>query len=186
MHSLGAQQGTKTIAVTRVLSVPRSPATVGSSMLRLTVKKKIKIPHNTGLCIMMTSYMETFSALLAICAGNSPVPGEFPAHRPLTRSFDVFFDLCLNKRLSKQSWGWWFETLSSPLWRHSDVGHPPVAGVSHHKKPVMRKAFPSHEGSLDPMCCEIASPMDYRTNSQLWEKFSHEHLLSCTLQSWPI
>ena len=62
--------------------------------------------------------METFSALLAICAGNSPVPGEFPAQRPVTRSFDVFFDLRLNKRLSKQWWGWWFETPSSPLWRH--------------------------------------------------------------------
>ena len=62
--------------------------------------------------------METFSALLAICAGNSPVPGEFPAQRPVTRSFDVSFDLRLNKRLSKQSWGWWFETLSRPLWRH--------------------------------------------------------------------
>ena len=37
--------------------------------------------------------METFSALLAICAGNSPVPGEFLAQRPVTRSFDVFFDL---------------------------------------------------------------------------------------------
>ena len=62
--------------------------------------------------------METFSALLAICAGNSPVPGEFPAQRPVTRSFDVFFDLRLNKWLSKQSWGWWFDTLSCPLWRH--------------------------------------------------------------------
>ena len=62
--------------------------------------------------------METFSKLLAICAGNSPVPGEFPAQRPVTRSFDVFFDLRLNKRLSKQSWGWWFETPSCPLWRH--------------------------------------------------------------------
>ena len=61
--------------------------------------------------------METFSALLAICAGNSPVPGEFPALRPVTWSFDVFFDLRLNKRVSKQSWGWWFETLSHPLWR---------------------------------------------------------------------
>ena len=40
--------------------------------------------------------METFSALLAICAGNSPVPGEFPTQRPVTRSFDVFFDLRLN------------------------------------------------------------------------------------------
>ena len=44
--------------------------------------------------------METLSALLAICAGNSPVPGEFPAQRPVTRSFHVFFDLRLNKPLS--------------------------------------------------------------------------------------
>ena len=62
--------------------------------------------------------METFSALLAICAGNSSVPGEFAAQRPETRSFDVFFDLRLNKRSSKQSWGWWFEKPSRPLWRH--------------------------------------------------------------------
>ena len=47
--------------------------------------------------------METFSELLAICAWNSPVPGEFPAQRPVTRSFDVFFDFLPNKRLSKQS-----------------------------------------------------------------------------------
>ena len=40
--------------------------------------------------------------------GNSPVTGEFPAQRPAMRSFDVFFDLHLNVRLSKQSWGWWF------------------------------------------------------------------------------
>ena len=66
--------------------------------------------------------METFSALLAICAGNSPVPGEFPTQRPVTRSFDVYFDLRPNKRLSKQSWGWWFETLSCSLWRHRNGG----------------------------------------------------------------
>ena len=62
--------------------------------------------------------METFSALLAICAGNSTVSGEFPAQRPVTRSFDVFFDLRPNKRLNKQWWGWWFETPLCSLWRH--------------------------------------------------------------------
>ena len=41
--------------------------------------------------------MEIFSALLAICAGNSPVIGEFPAQRSVTQSFDVFFDLRPNK-----------------------------------------------------------------------------------------
>ena len=51
--------------------------------------------------------METFSVLLVICAGNSPVTDEFPVQRPVTRSFDVFFDLRRNKRLSKQWRGWW-------------------------------------------------------------------------------
>ena len=64
--------------------------------------------------------METFSASLAICAVNSLVTSEFTAQRPMTRSFDVFFDLHLYKRLSKQSWGWWFETPSRPLWCHSN------------------------------------------------------------------
>ena len=50
--------------------------------------------------------------------GEFTGPGEFPTQRPVTRSFDVFFDLRLNKRLSKHSWGWWFETLSWSLWRH--------------------------------------------------------------------
>ena len=62
--------------------------------------------------------METFSALMAICAGNLQVTGEFPAQRPVTRSFDIFFNLHLNKRLSKQWWGWWFEKPSCPLRRH--------------------------------------------------------------------
>ena len=65
--------------------------------------------------------MEAFSTLLALCAGNSPVTGEFPTQKPVTRSFDVFFDMHLNKRLTKQSWGWWFETPSRPLRRHSNA-----------------------------------------------------------------
>ena len=64
--------------------------------------------------------METSSALLTLCVGNSPV-SEFPSQRPVARSFDVFFDLRLNKRLSKQSWGWWYETPSCSLWRHCNV-----------------------------------------------------------------
>ena len=74
--------------------------------------------------------METFSALLAICAGNSPVPGEFSAQRPVTQRFDVFFDLRLNKRLSKHSWGWWFETLSCPLWCHCNDLFSDISSLS--------------------------------------------------------
>ena len=62
--------------------------------------------------------METFSTLLALCEGNSPVTREFPSQRPVTRSLDVFFHRDLNKRLSKQSRRWWFETLSCSLRRH--------------------------------------------------------------------
>ena len=71
------------------------------------------------MCHMTSSnLMETFSALLALCASKSPVTGEFPSQRPVTRSLDVFFDLRLNKRFSKQSWGWWFEKQLHSLWRH--------------------------------------------------------------------
>ena len=62
--------------------------------------------------------METLSTLLAICAGNSPVTDELPTQRPVTRSFDVFFYLRLNKRLHKQWWGWWFGMPSRPLCLH--------------------------------------------------------------------
>ena len=58
---------------------------------------------------MMSSNIN-ISALLALCAGNSPVTGVFPSQRPVARRVDVFFDLRLNKRLSEHSRGWWFET----------------------------------------------------------------------------
>ena len=65
--------------------------------------------------------METFSALLAFCAGNSPVTGEFPVQRPVTQSFDVFLYLPPNQQLSKR-WGRrWFETPSRSLWRHGNT-----------------------------------------------------------------
>ena len=49
--------------------------------------------------------MGTSSALLALCVGNSPVTGEFPWQRPVTWSFDAFFDLRLNKRSNNQDAG---------------------------------------------------------------------------------
>ena len=72
--------------------------------------------YHDRIALWWRHQMETFSALLALCAGNSSVTGEFPAQRPVTRSFDVFFDMCLNKWLDKQSWGWWCETPSCSLW----------------------------------------------------------------------
>ena len=60
----------------------------------------------------------------AICAGNSPLTGEFPSQRPVTQHFDVLFGLRLNERLSKQWWGWCFEAPSRPLWRHNNAQEP--------------------------------------------------------------
>ena len=65
--------------------------------------------------------MKTFSVFLALFAGNSPVTGEFPSQRTMTRSFDVFFDLRLNKWLSKQSRCRCFEPQQRSLWRHCNV-----------------------------------------------------------------
>ena len=99
----------------------------GDMWISLTKDQKCERRFRAGvLCKTVNSswwrhQMETFPALLALCAGNSPVTGEFPSQRPVTRSFDVSFDLRLNKRLGKQSWGWWFETPSWSLWRHRNV-----------------------------------------------------------------
>ena len=65
--------------------------------------------------------MEAFSALLALCAGISPVNGEFPSQRPVTQSYDVVLDLPLNKGFSKQLRHQWYETQSCSLWRHCNV-----------------------------------------------------------------
>ena len=70
--------------------------------------------------IMTLSNGNIFRVTGPLC-GEFTAPGEFPAQRPVTRSFNVFFDLRLNKRLSKQPWGWWFEMPLWSLWRHCNV-----------------------------------------------------------------
>ena len=76
---------------------------------------------------MMTSSNGNIFRVTGPLCGEFTGPGEFPAQRPVTRSFDVFFHLRLNKRLSKQPWGWWFETPGLSLWRHRNVDiHPPA------------------------------------------------------------
>ena len=71
---------------------------------------------------MMSSNGNIFRVTGPLC-GEFSGPGEFPTQRPVTQSFDVFFDLRLNKRLSKQPWGWWFEAPSWSLWRHRNGGN---------------------------------------------------------------
>ena len=80
-----------------------------------------KISSNRWRLFMMTSSNGNIFRVTGPLCGDFTGPGEFPTQRPVTRSFDVFFDLRLNKRLSKHSWGWWFEKLSYSLWRHHNV-----------------------------------------------------------------
>ena len=77
--------------------------------------------HKTDSSSWWRHQMETFSALLALCEENPSVTGEFPAQRPVTQNFDVFFDLRLKKRLSKQSRRRWLETPPCSLWRHCNL-----------------------------------------------------------------
>ena len=90
----------------------------------LTITMLIDFAHCRMARVIITQFIMMMSSngnifrVTGHLWGNSPVPGEFPAQWPVTRSFDVFFDLRLNTQLSKQSWGTWFETLSHPLWRH--------------------------------------------------------------------
>ena len=67
--------------------------------------------------------MESFSALQALFERNPPVTGGLPSLRTVTRNFDDFFDLGLNKRLSKQTRRRWFETPSHPWWHHCNAYH---------------------------------------------------------------
>ena len=106
-------------------------------------------------------------------------PGEFPTQRPVTRSFGVFFDLRLNKRLNKQSWGWWFETLSRPSWRHrNDNGNPrtwknslhiegtpwTVTAVLIHVDHIPMPSF-CHSSALNHTCIEL--PISIHSNRYL-------------------
>ena len=98
--------------------------------------------------------METFSGSLAFCAENSPVTGEFPSQRPVTRSFDVFFHLCLNKRLSKQSWVRWFETPLHSLWRHcNDIKTP--------DKPYVKSRQWTNQDQLTHICVNKSGPLGF-------------------------
>ena len=74
-------------------------------------------------CSMMTSWNGNIFRVTGPLCGEFTGPGKFPTQRPVTRTFDVFFDLRLNKRLSKQPWEWWFETPSWSLWRQCNGHH---------------------------------------------------------------
>ena len=69
----------------------------------------------------MTSSNGNIFRVTGLCAVPTTVTGEFPSQKPVTRIFDVFFDLRPNKRSGKESWGWWFGTPLCSLWRYCNV-----------------------------------------------------------------
>ena len=85
----------------------------------------LRLSHETvvwALChTMMTSWNRNIFHVSGHLCGEFTAHRWIPAWRPVTRSFDVFFDLRLNQRFSKQSVGWWFETPSHPLWHHCNI-----------------------------------------------------------------
>ena len=101
---------------------------------------------------MMTSSNGNIFRVTGHLCGEFTVPGEVPAQRPVTRNFDVFFYLRLNKRLSKQSCGWWFETLSRPLRRHCNG----FISVSEQGLSQWEKTLYMH-GMLHATCTSIAT-----------------------------
>ena len=90
------------------------------TIIRIWQEVHICSDASKSICMMMYSNAN-ISALLDLCVGNSPITGESPSQRPVTRSFEASFDLRLSTRLSKQSRRRWFETPSRSLWRHSNV-----------------------------------------------------------------
>ena len=103
--------------------------------------------HRPPIRPMMTSPNGNIFRVTGHLCGEFTVPGEFPAQKPVTRSFDVFFDLRMNERLSEQSWGWWFETLSRPLWHHCNA----LA----YKSTIAAKSHMWHFGAYNSLgiCC---------------------------------
>ena len=122
-------------------------------------------------CLLVTRILswwrhqiETFSALLALCVGYSPVTAEFPAQRPVTRSFDVFVDLRLNRRLRKQSRCRWFGTPSRSLWRHCNVVAMPLT--------AMVLAMERISGSFSCRRMDFKDPCDFSIEKWLRCKYT--------------
>ena len=119
----------------------------GQSHSMVTEHEYQSFDHPTAYIMMTSSNGNIFRVTGLLCVGNSPLTSEFPTQRQVTRSFDVFFGLRLNKRFSKQSSGWWFETPSRPLWRLCNDG-----------------------GSLGGLSCSIFRPCYWETKIGVYRR----------------
>ena len=146
---------------------------------------------------MMTSSNGNMFRVTGPLCGEFTGPGEYPSQRPVTRSFDVYFDLRLNKRLSKQSWGWWFETPLWSIWRQCNgnafritVPLSPVDSL--YKGPVMRSFDVSHNKMLNKHFIDLWSWTPWRScdvtvmHGQIIAGSYHHTLLYCNFVSVPV
>ena len=143
-------------------------------------KSKGEKLSSSGLVMyMMTSSNGNIFRVTDPLCPNSPVTGEFPSQRPVTRSFDVFVDLRLKKRLSKQSWGWWFETPSRSLWRHcnedsnpciSETQQCPFRKAKHTKLSTTKLKNPTEQTNL---WCPLHATAAIRSLLLTWIDFNH-------------
>ena len=116
--------------------------------------------HSLWCYSMMTSSNGNIFRVTGPLCGEFTGPRWIPSQRPVTRSFDVSFHLCLNKRLSKQSWGWWFETTSRSLWRHCNalrIYRSAFAGCPRAQNPTEWEQVQTTSGWLIPIDKTISS-----------------------------
>ena len=99
------------------------------------MEEALCVSINTPWSFMMTSSNGNIFRVTGAFCGELSVTGEFPSQRPMTRSFDVFFDLRLNKQFSKQSWGWLLETPSRVFLRHCNVSNKENTRMVTFKRP---------------------------------------------------
>ena len=78
-------------------------------------------PYTWQTSTMMTSSNGNIFRVTGHLCGEFTGPRWIPRTKASDAELGVFFDLRLNKIFSKQSWGWWFETPSRPLWRHRNA-----------------------------------------------------------------
>ena len=133
---------------------------------------KLELSINTTLP-WWRHQIETFCASLVLCEGNPPVTGVFPSWKPVMRSYDVFFDLRLNKRLSKQSLCRWFETQSRSLWHHCNAFSFLVLLCWFALKSLNRKTTPLEQmrikiNPVSHLVSDTHKPHNFR--SVKWEK----------------
>ena len=132
----------------------------------------MKGSHYAANAMMTSSNGNIFRVTCPLC-GEFTGPGEFPTQRPVTRSFDVCFDLRLNKRLSKRPWGWWFETPPWSLWRHCN-------GTDK----VMACAYSASSHYLDYCQLDSWKQVSVKFESKFYHIHSRKCFWKCRLRNW--